>query len=309
MAYDYDLIILGGGPAGMTSAMYAARAGLSTLVLDENACGGLVNWTKVVENMPSYVSVGGMELSERMQQQLEVLGVDVEEAVCIDSIDLSGERKVINADDEEYSAKSVIIATGRKPVPLPVAGECEQVHYCAICDGMAYRGKRVLVVGGGNSGFDEALALLDQGVAELMLIEKMDRFFAAQVAQEKLLARAGTSAKHSTEIASLNQGNRLQSVILRNVITGEEEQHEFDGIFVFMGQQPGTEIFRNLIELDDGNYIYTDECMKTSLPGVFAAGDVRQKKYRQITTAMSDGTIAALEAERYIRTLDQQSNP
>lgn len=309
MVHEYDLIILGGGPAGMTSAIYGARAGLSTLVLDENACGGLVNWTKVVENMPSYVSVGGMELSDRIQHQLETLGVDVEEAVCIDSLDLSGDRKIINADDETYSAKAVIIATGRRPVPLPVAGDCEQVHYCAICDGMAYKGKRVLVVGGGNSGFDEALALLDQGISELVLIEKMDRFFAAKVAQDELQARVGATVKHSTEVISLNYNGRLQSVTLKNLVSGEEEQREFDGIFVFMGQQPGTDIFSNLIELDEENYIHTDECMKTSLPGVFAAGDVRQKKYRQITTAMSDGTIAALEAERYIRTFDKDSNP
>lgn len=309
MAQEYDLIVLGGGPAGMTSAIYSARAGLSTLVLDENACGGLVNWTQVVENMPSYVSVGGMDLSERMLQQIEALGVDVEEAACIDSIDLSGDRKIIHADDEVYSAKSVIIATGRKPVPLPVAGECEQVHYCAICDGMAYKGKKVLVVGGGNSGFDEALALLDQGIDQLMLVEKMDRFFAAQVTQDELRARPGVQLAHSTEVASLNCNGRLQSVCLKNLATGQCETHEFDGIFVFMGQQPGTEIFNGMVDLDGDNYILTDENMKTSLPGVFAAGDVRQKKYRQITTAMSDGTIAALEAERYIRRVDKGAGP
>lgn len=303
MVHKYDLIILGGGPAGMTSAIYSSRAGLSTLLLDENACGGLVNWTKIVENMPSYVSVGGMELSDRIQQQLLSLGVEVEEAVCIDSIDISGPTKIIHADDEEYHAKSVIIATGRKPVPLPVAGECEQVHYCAICDGLAYRGKRVLVVGGGNSGFDEALALLDQGIEELMLIEKMDRFFAAQVTQNELQNRERATLRHSMEIIALQYNERLQSVTLKNHATGEEERHEFDGIFVFMGQQPGTEMFSTTLELDEENYILTDEEMKTSLPGVFAAGDVRRKKYRQITTAMSDGTIAALEAERYIRTL------
>lgn len=303
MSNAYDVIILGGGVAGMTSAIYAARANLRVLMLDENACGGLVNWTKVVENMPSYTSVGGMELVERMQEQVEALGVDVEEAVCIDSLDLTGDVKTIEADDEAYTAKAVIVATGRKPVPLEVAGECENVHFCAICDGTAYKNKKVLVVGGGNSGFDEAIALLDQGISELMLVEKMDRFFAAPKAQDELTARSNATVACNIEVAGVKYDEKLQSVTLRNVETGEEVEHEFDGIFVFMGQKPGTEIFKDQLSLDANGYIDTDLQMATSLPGVFAAGDVRQKKYRQITTAMADGTVAALEAERFIHTL------
>lgn len=300
MSLAFDLIILGGGVAGMTSAIYAARANLRVLVLDENACGGLVNWTKVVENMPSYTSVGGMELTRRMQEQMENLGVTVEEAACIDGMDLSGPEKRVEADGEVYTAKAVIVATGRKPVPLEAAGECGQVHFCAICDGAPYIGKRVLVVGGGNSGFDESLALLDQGIAELTLVEKMDRFFAAQKAQDQLAARPNATLMRSTEVVSVDCDDTLRSVTLRNVATGEEFIREFDGIFVFMGQKPGTEVFRGQLAMDAQGYIETDENMATSLSGVYAAGDVRQKKYRQITTAMADGTVAALEAERFI---------
>ncbi|MFW5488493.1 MAG: NAD(P)/FAD-dependent oxidoreductase [Desulfovibrio sp.] len=305
----YDIIILGGGVAGMTAAIYAARANLRVLILDENACGGLVNWTKVVENMPSYKSVGGMELVQRIQDQVEALGVDVEEAACIDSMELTGTEKVIEADDTTYTAKAVIVATGRKPVPLKVgnvadvAENCEQVHFCAICDGAAYVGKRVLVVGGGNSGFDEAIALLDQGIKELVLVEKMDRFFAAQTAQDQLACRSNATARHSTEVAALHCDGALRSVTLRNVDTGQEEECACDGIFVFMGQQPGTEIFQGQLAMDESGYIQTDELMATNVAGVFAAGDVRPKKYRQITTAMADGTVAALEAERFLRTM------
>ncbi|MCG8531217.1 MAG: FAD-dependent oxidoreductase [Desulfovibrionales bacterium] len=303
MSTAYDVIILGGGVAGMTAAIYAARANLRVLMLDENACGGLVNWTKVVENMPSYTSVGGMELVERMQEQVEALGVDVEEAVCIDALGLSGAIKTIEADDEVYTAKAVIVATGRKPVPLDVAGECEHVHFCAICDGAAYKNKKVLVVGGGNSGFDEAIALLDQGVSELMLVEKMDRFFAAQKVQDELSARNNATVACNIEVTSIDYDDKLRSVTLRNVETGEETEHACDGIFVFMGQKPGTEIFTGQLSLDADGYIDTDMQMATSLAGVFAAGDVRQKKYRQITTAMADGTVAALEAERFIHSV------
>lgn len=300
MSTTHDIIILGGGVAGMTSAIYAARANLRVLILDENACGGLVNWTKVVENMPSYTSIGGMELAERINTQVEALGVDIEEAACIDSIDLTGAIKVVEADDTKYTAKAVIVATGRKPVPLEVAGECDNVHFCAICDGAAYKGKKVLVVGGGNSGFDEAVALLDQGIKELLLIEKMDKFFAAHTAQDLLASKDNATIEHSTEVIEVSYSEKLHSVTLRNVATGETREHECDGIFVFMGQEPGTEIFADQLALDSDGYIETDELMQTSLTGVYAAGDVRQKKYRQITTAMSDGTIAALEAERFL---------
>lgn len=303
MTTTHDIIILGGGVAGMTSAIYAARANLRVLILDENACGGLVNWTKVVENMPSYTSIGGMELAERINTQVEALGVDIEEAACIDSIDLTGAIKVVEADDIKYTAKAVIVATGRKPVPLEVVGECDNVHFCAICDGAAYKDKKVLVVGGGNSGFDEAVALLDQGIKELLLIEKMDRFFAAQTAQELLASKDSAAIEHSTEVVDVLYSDKLHSVTLRNVATGETRKHECDGIFVFMGQEPGTEIFANQLVLDSDGYIETDELMQTSLTGVYAAGDVRQKKYRQITTAMSDGTIAALEAERFLHSM------
>jgi len=295
-----DVLILGGGVAGMTAAVYAARAGLRVTLLEENACGGLVNWTRVVENMPSYISIPGMELADRMAEQVAALGVDVEEAACIEEISLAAGDKTVVADDVRYEARAVIAATGRRPVLLDCAGDCCQVHYCAICDGSAYKGRHVLVVGGGNSGFDEALALLDTGVARVTLIEAQDRFFAAAAAQRALAAREGAVMYTSTRVTQLHGTDALESVTLTRA-DGSEQQLPCDGIFVFMGQEPSTQLFRGQLELDAQGYIVTDGLMATSVPGVFAAGDVRPKRYRQITTALSDGTVAAMEAERYIR--------
>jgi len=296
----FDLAIIGGGTAGMTAAVYGARANLKVLLLDENACGGLVNGTQTIENMPSYTTINGMELMQKMQEQVEALGVRVEEASFLDGLHLNQNPKVILANDEKFEASAVILATGRKPVPLEIGEGCEAIHYCSVCDGNAYIGKRVVVVGGGNSGFDEALALLDLGVEHITLIETQDRFFAAPKAVDALAQRPNAVKLTSTVIKELHQNGRLTAVTLEHNIDKTITQISCDGIFVFMGQEPGTQMFEGLVDLDSQGYILTDDLMATSTAGVFAAGDVRPKKYRQITTAMADGTIAALEAERYI---------
>ncbi len=304
MGEQSDLLILGGGIAGMTAAIYAARANLGTTILETNICGGLVNSTYVVENFPSYPSIHGMELMNRVREQVEALGVRIEEACEVLGVDLAGPSKSVATDIGEYAARAVIVGTGRRPIPLIAENveDCEQVHYCAICDGALYQGKRVLVVGGGNSGFDEALYLMGLGVKELLLVEMMPRFFAAPQAQEKLLSLPGVSARHSTQVKSLSLvDGRLSEVVLKPTEGGLLEAVPVDGIFVFMGQSPNTELFREVLPLDEQGFIVTNENMETGLPGIYAVGDVRQKQFRQITTAMSDGTIAALGAERYLR--------
>ena len=225
----------------------------------------------------------------------------MEEAAEIEAVRLDGPVKYVRTDEGEYEAKAVILATGRKPVPLTVAGDCEQVHYCSICDGPAYKGKKVLVVGGGNSGFDEALALLSMGVREVILVEVMDRFFAAQTAQDKLAAMDNVTLRHSTAVERLICDDRLTAAVLKDQQNGETETVAVDAVFVFMGQLPNTELFKGVVDLDRQGYILTNENMHVNIDGVFAAGDVRPKKYRQITTAMADGTIAALEAGLYIQ--------
>ncbi|UIJ38326.1 FAD-dependent oxidoreductase [Desulfobaculum bizertense] len=297
-----DLIILGGGPAGMTAAIYAARANLDVVLLEENVTGGLVNSTYTVENFPSYPSIHGMELMEKMRAHVDSLDVTVEEVCEIESLSLDGERKIVETDEGTYSARAIILATGRKPIPLDVPTECDQVHHCAICDGAPYKGKRVLVVGGGNSAFDESLYMLTLGIEHITLIEKMDRFFAAQATQDSLLSSGKVDGRTSTQVVDLVvEDDELKAAILENTATGEKETVPVDGIFVFLGQCPNNEMFRDSITLSDRGYIVTDEHMSTNLPGVFSAGDINNKVYRQITTAISDGTIAALAAEHFLR--------
>lgn len=291
---EFDVVILGGGIAGMTAAIYTARANLATVIVDTMICGGLVNSTHMVENFPSYPAIHGMELMEKVQEQVINLGVEVDQMAEVNSIDITGNVKAVETEEYIYTGKAIILATGREPIKLDIETDCEQMHYCSVCDGSDYKGKRILVVGGGNSGFDEALYLLSLRVEHLTLIEIADRFFASQTAQDKIASRACAVLKTSTRIKELVAHDRLDSAILENVKSGQTEVVDVDGIFVFMGQKPNTSLFEGIVELDNEGYIITNDRMETNVPGVYAAGDVVHKHYRQITTAMSDGTIAAL---------------
>lgn len=304
MATKTDLLILGGGIAGMTAALYARRANLDVTVIEPHICGGLVNSTYVVENFPSYKEIHGMVLMEQVREQIEALGVRVEEACPVTGMALSGPLKTVHTEYESFEAGALIVATGRKPLPLQAEGaeQCSRIHFCAICDGAAYKDKDVLVVGGGNSGFDEALFLVNLGVKSLTLLEAMPHFFAAESAQRALLAHEQATAHCQAAVLSVQcKEDTLQSVTVGLEGGKHVRVLKADGIFVFIGQKPNTDDFKDLLCLDPQGYILTTEDMETNVPGVFAAGDVRPKRYRQITTAMNDGTIAALNAEKYLR--------
>ncbi|SDP80157.1 NAD(P)/FAD-dependent oxidoreductase [Desulforhopalus singaporensis] len=299
-----DLVIIGGGPAGMTAAIYAAQANLDTLILEESVTGGLVNSTHTVQNFPSYPKIHGMELMEKMKEHVDHLSIPVEEVCEVESLSLEREFKTIETDEAVFHSKAVILATGRKPIPLDLQTECEEVHYCAICDGGAYKGKRVLVVGGGNSGFDESLYLLQIDISHLTLIEVEDRFFAAESTQEQLLADKRVEARTGAKLVDLClEDGHLAGAVIKDLSTGNHETIPVDGIFVFLGQTPNNELFKNQVALSDNGYIKAGPNMETNLPGVYSAGDINDKIFRQITTAMGDATIAALSAERYIRNL------
>jgi thioredoxin reductase (NADPH) len=237
-----------------------------------------------------------MELMEKVRDHVEALGVTVEEVVEIQHLDLQPEVKRITTEEGEVSAPAVILATGRRPRRLAVDTDCEQVHYCAICDGSAYRGKNVVVVGGGNSGVDESLYLLSLGVNRLVLVEEFDRLLASESACRRLCACGNVEILTATRVSGLHGEGRLAAVTLQCKGDQTTVERPADGVFVYIGQDPQTELFRGQIELDAAGYIPVDAEMRTSAPGVFAAGDVIQKKYRQITTAMGDATVAALSA-------------
>ena len=299
---DHDVVVIGGGICGMTAAIYAARSNLSVCILEEEVCGGLVNWTYSVENVPSYIEINGMTLMTKCREHVDSLGVKIFEVDAVTSVDLSSNiKKVTTAEGETFSAPVVIIATGRKPLPLPVETDWQNVHYCSICDGTAYKGKDVLVVGGGNSGFDESLYLAGLGVKLIQVVEFFPKCIAAETTQEKASQTGIISVRVSTQIINVAEAEHGKGLVtLKNMETEETDSVLVDGIFCFIGQKPNTKIFEGLLDMEKG-YIKVTPDMETTLPGVYAAGDVTVKKYRQITTAMGDGTIAALEAVKYLR--------
>jgi thioredoxin reductase (NADPH) len=288
----------------MTAAIYAARAKLNTIVLEVNITGGLVNSTYLVENFPSYRSIHGIELMEKMRLHVDSFGVQVEELCKITRLELEGEVKRVITSEREYIARTIILATGRAPIPLEVQIECDAVHFCSICDGASYIGKRVLVVGGGNSAFDESQYLLSIGVGHITLVEIMDRFFAAQSSQDALMANDNVCCYSRMKVKDLivNDG-KLTSAILESVADGKETCVPVDGVFVFLGQKPNNGLFSDSVALDDHGYIPAAQDMSTNIPGIYAAGDIVAKSFRQIVTAVSDGAVAALSAERYVRSL------
>lgn len=285
----------------MTAAIYAARANLKAAIVERQICGGLVNSTYVIENFPSYKSIHGMELMEKVQEQILDLGVFVEQVAEIESLKLDNTVKTVETDDCIYMAPAVILATGREPIRLSQLEEYEQVHYCSICDGPAYREKRVIVIGGGNAGFDETLYLLSLGVQQATIVEMLDSCAADQATQDEIARWDNVEVLTCTQVKEVQQEDgRLVTASLENLQNGSRAAVPVDGVFVFVGQRPNTEMFKGSIDLSPNGYILADPDMKTNLPGVFAAGDVVEKKYRQITTAMSDGTIAALSAGTFL---------
>jgi thioredoxin reductase (NADPH) len=302
MATSHDLIIVGGGIAGMTAAIYAARADLDVLLLEREICGGLANSTYSIENFPSYSRINGMELMQKVKDHAESLKVRIEEIAEVENFEFDAYRKTVSTSEQRYHAKSIILATGRVPIHLPIETDWEEhIHYCSVCDGISYKGKDLVLVGGGNSSFDESLYLIDLGVRSIVIIETMEMCAAEEVTQKKAFATGKIAARTNARLSAIIPQAGRGRIVVKDIAFGSSEEIVADGVFVFIGQRPNTRGLEGKIDLDSNGYIVADYLMHTTRPGVFAAGDVIAKKYRQLTTAMSDGTIAALEAVKYIR--------
>lgn len=299
----YDLIVIGGGPGGYTAALYGARAGLSVLVLEKISVGGQMALTQIIDNYPGYdEGIDGFELGQRMQRGAVRFGAETKMAQ-VRSVDLKAQPKLVRTDSGDFAARSVVIATGAEPRKLGLTEEDalmgRGVHYCAACDGMFYRGKTVVLVGGGNSAAAEAL-VLSRVAKKVILVHRRDSLRAEKAAAEAVQRAENIEIHWNSEVAALLHDDRLNGVILRDVHSGAEREVACDGVFVSIGRVPATELVKGQLELDAAGYILAGEDTKTNLPGVFAVGDVRTKPVRQIVTATADGAAAAFAAEHFL---------
>jgi len=303
--HPFDLIIIGAGPAGLAAAIYTARAAVKTLVIDQSSAGGQVKTTHQVANYPGFIEpVPGYELAGNMRKQAEKYGTRFELAAEISDLNLVGDEKWVKIDGETYTAKHIIIATGSSPRLLNVPGEQEfkggGISYCATCDGEFYTGKDIIVVGGGNSAMEESLLLL-QFAKSITVIHQFDTLQAEKITAEKMIKNPKVNILWSHEPRGFDKNGEIMVVTAENLKTKELITLERDGVFIFVGMLPNVDLFRNTpLQLTPHGYIVTNESMETNIEGVYAAGDVRDKKYRQIATAVGDGTIAALEVIRKI---------
>lgn len=299
----YDMIVVGGGPGGYTAALYAARAGLDTLVLEKLSAGGQMALTEEIDNYPGFEEgIDGFTLAEKMQRQAERFGARSEYAQ-VEHMDLTAAPKVLETSEGTFYARTVVLATGANPRELGVEGEAalvgRGVAYCATCDGMRYKGKTVVVVGGGNSAVEDAL-LLSRIAQKVILVHRRDTLRATKVYHKPLEAAENIEFCWNSTVAELVHGDQLTGVRLKDVHTGEETLVPCDAVFVSVGRKPATELVKGQLELDKSGYVVADETTKTNLPGVYAVGDVRTKVLRQVVTAVADGAVAAHMAEEYL---------
>ena len=303
MKHIYDMIIIGGGPGGYTAALYAARAGLDVVVLEKLSAGGQMALTSQIDNYPGFEDgIDGFTLGEKMQAGAEKFGAKTEYAEVF-SVDLKAVPKIVETSEGTFYGHTVVLATGASPRELGVSGEKELigrgVHYCAACDGMFYKGKTVVIVGGGNTAAADAF-VLSRIAKKVILVHRRDTLRATKVYHDPLMRAENVEFRWNSTVSEFISDGKVTGVKIKDVNTGEESVIECDGVFVSVGRKPATELVKNQLELDSGGYVIADESTKTNIPGVYAVGDVRIKKVQQIVTAVADGAVAAHEAEEYL---------
>lgn len=310
----YDVIVVGGGPGGMTAALYAGRARLKTLLIEKSLIGGMATYTSEIENYPGFVQpVGGIELTELMNKQFRRFGVDVK-LTDVRSLTIDCDNKIVSTFRTDYIAKAVVIATGNKPRLTGAVGEDrflndKGISFCATCDAARNEGKRILVVGSGDAAIEEGM-FLTKFAREVVVSVIHDEGImdANKIAQERALTNPKMKFVWNSVVDSFEGDDVLKTVNLRNLKTGEIIPQEVDTCFLFIGYIPNTKIFEGLVDMTARGYIKTNEDMETSVNGIFAAGDCREKTLRQVATAVGDGAIAGFMAEKYIEELEYVKN-
>ncbi len=299
----YDMLIVGGGPGGYTAALYAARAGLKTMVIEKLYAGGQMALTHQIDNYPGFeAGVDGFTLAEKMQAQAERFGA-VTQLAEVTCMDLLAKPKKIVTDGGTFYGKTVVISTGASPRELGVPMERELigrgVSYCAACDGMFYKGKTVVVVGGGNTAAADAL-LLSRVAQKVILVHRRDTLRATKVYHKPLMEAGNVEFCWNSTVCALLHGEAVQGVRVRDVLCGAETEIPCDGVFVSVGRSPATQLVQGMLTLDAGGYVLADETTRTNIAGVYAVGDVRAKQLRQVVTAVADGATAVHCAEEYL---------
>lgn len=300
----YDVIILGAGPAGLTAGIYLSRSRMKTLIVDTGAPGGQMNLTEKVVNYPGVLEDSGASIAFTMRQQAEKFGCDILMQAEITKMDIKSEIKTFEIEDEgTYSAKAVIIASGGKPRSLGITGEAEfqgrGISFCATCDGEFFTDKEIAVIGGGNSALEEAVELT-KFASKVTIIHEFNEFQAHKWAVEEAKANPKINFLLNQKVTEFKGDEKINAVISRDKETEKINTTEIEGAFTFIGYVPNTEMFKGTIKMNSRNEIITNEKLETNIPGVYATGDCREKKYRQITTSVADGTIASIEASEYI---------
>ena len=299
----YDVTIVGAGPAGLAAALYAARSGLSTVMIERGVAGGQAATTHLIENYPGFPDgVAGPELMAQMQRQAEKFGAEVVQA-DVDALELGGKTKKVRSGSQEWQTRTVVLAMGAYPRKLDVPGEDDLigggVSYCATCDGAFYKGKKVAVVGGGDSAIVEAL-YLTRFATEVTVIHRRAELRATKVLQDRAFNHDRVKFAWNAVVTSVVGEGLLDHLVLKNVKTGEETELKVNGVFVYVGYDPNTALVKGQVDLDQHGYIRAGEDTRTSAAGVFAAGDLRVKGLRQVITAAADGAVAAEQALRYV---------
>lgn len=304
----YDVIVIGGGPAGLTAALYTSREGLETLVIEKGSLGGQVSGSERMENFPGFdEGISGVEFSERLTRQANRFGAEILQASEVSRIVPQKPYLCVNTDDGmEYGAYAVLLATGARYRRLKVPGEeyllGSSVHFCATCDGAFYKGKKILVVGGGNSGFEEGI-FLTKFARRVDIVEFLPQVKASKVLQDTVSTMPNMSVTTNHAILELKGRPRLETVVVQDRATGEIKEWEYDGVFVFIGLSPNSGLVKGLAETNEQGFVVTDPTLMTATPGLFAAGDVRAGSTKQAAAAVGEGATAALMMREYIRRL------